>query len=303
LAIFILGASGQIGSALLKACKGQGQEAVGFCRSTFDLSQPSSLLKQLSQEAEKIRPTALINAAAYTQVDRAEQEPELAYQINAISPGILAQWCFEKGIPLIHYSTDYVFSGEGIAPWKEADSVNPPNVYGKTKLQGEEKIAEASHGKWLIFRTSWVYDANGKNFFRTMLRLGLEKETLQVVNDQVGSPTFARHLADATLLALKKAQSMRDFPTGIYHLCSGGQTSWHGFASEIFLRAQEKGIPLQVKKTEAIQSTEYPTPAKRPLNSRLNMDKVRSVLGIALPDWKSGLDECFDEYLSLREHR
>lgn len=244
--ILVIGDTGKTGGALVQIL---GSSSWGLNRRHLDLSDPTQLEKRLDSlfcsltEAEK--PRALINAAAYTQVDRAEQEPALAEAINAEAPAILAQWCARQEIPFIHYSTDYVYPGTGQRPWTEKDPTSPLNTYGASKLRGEIAIANQmkTHGRWLIFRTSWVYDATGKNFLNTMLRLGQEREELKVVADQFGAPTYAPHLAQATLKALEHASQQEVFPSGVYHLCHSGVTSWHGFAERIFAEARKRGLP------------------------------------------------------------
>jgi dTDP-4-dehydrorhamnose reductase len=295
--ILVTGATGQVGRALSQLL---GERAIAIGHEEADFSRPETLPAAL----DRFRPSAIINPGAYTQVDQAEREEERARLINAEAPGVIARWCARNAVPLIHYSTDYVFSGEGTRPWEESDPVGPLNAYGRTKLAGERAIAEAmgASGAWMIFRTSWVYDATGKNFVRTMLRLGAEKEQLRIVADQHGAPTYALHLARATLSALETAQGRGPdarapdarFPSGIYHLCNAGETSWLGFAERIFARARELGIPLKVKTVEPTATASYPTPAPRPLNSRLNTGKARRELGLALPDWEQGLQECLE---------
>jgi dTDP-4-dehydrorhamnose reductase len=300
MSILILGSSGQVGAALLRVCRQQNEKAIGLSRQEADLSNSQILRQALDQLSATVAPSAVINAAAYTQVDLAEKEEELAYRINAEAPKALAQWCAEKRIPFIHYSTDYVFSGQGHTPWKEEDKVQPQNAYGRTKLDGERFVSDAG-GKWLIFRTSWVYDSTGKNFVRTMLRLGAERESLKVVADQHGAPSFATHLAEATIAALKNAQKMPEFPSGIYHFCNSGETNWHEFAQAIFAMAREQGMKLQIKSVDPIASSDYPTPAKRPLNSRLNTSKLKNILGVQLPHWRDGLSQCLSEMTTKKE--
>lgn len=287
--ILILGASGQVGRALQAVCS---PHCVALGRAEADLAAPETLPGVLA----RYKPTVVINAAAYTAVDKAEEERELAHCINSVAPGIIAQWCAGNGVPLIHYSTDYVFDGSGDAPKRETDATNSCNYYGESKLAGERAIIRAG-GNYLIFRTSWVYDAQGKNFFTTMLRLGAEKETLRVVADQHGAPTYAPHLAEATWRALMAARSMGTFPSGIYHLCNGGETTWHRFAESIFANARKKNWPLRVQLVEAITTNDYPTPAARPLNSRLSCMKAKEVLGVSLPAWQEGLDDCMSRFI------
>ena len=291
--VLVLSAAGQVGRALLERL---GEKGVGLPRSEADLGRPDSL----AQALERFSPRAVINAAAYTQVDKAEEEEAQAERINGESPAVLAQWCFRRSIPFIHYSTDYVFSGEGSRPWAEEDSTGPLNAYGRTKLSGEKAIAGAN-GKWIVFRTSWVYDSQGQNFVKTMLRFGAEKDELRIVSDQWGAPTYAPHLAEATLQALEKAGGFKDFPSGLYHLCNSGETNWHGFALEIFRWARENGLPLRVSKVSPVTTAEYPRPAARPLNSRLATEKVKRVFGIQMPPWPAGLEKCM-ERLSDASH-
>lgn len=278
--LLITGANGQVGKALMELA----ENAIGVTRKEIDLETLAFFPGESG-----LRPSAIINAAAYTAVDKAEEEEIRAFNINARAPEILAAYCKERDIPFIHYSTDYVFDGSGKTPWKESDPTNPLSAYGRTKLEGEKRIA-AIGGKYLIFRTSWVYDETGKNFLNTMLRLGAERDELRVVNDQWGAPTYARHLAQATLAALENAQNATRFPSGIYHLCGGGETNWQAFAREIFEVAQ----PPKSPKIHGIPTSEYPTPAKRPLNSRLDGSKAKQVLGVALPSWEAGLRECME---------
>jgi len=283
----VFGASGQVGSALLKLL---GDFGMGADLAQADFAHPESLISIL----EQVNPSAIINAAAYTLVEQAESEEESATIVNADAPGTIARWCAGRGIPFVHYSTDYVFSGKGTQPWTEENLTAPVNAYGRSKLAGERLVSMAG-GKYLIFRTSWIYDGKGKNFLNTMLKLARERERIAVVSDQIGGPTYAPDLAKATLDALAKASQTEPFPSGVYHLCGGGETSWHGFATEIFALAKKKKIPLKVKEVLPITSLEYPAPATRPLNSRLSSEKAKRVLGISLPDWKDALKRCMTE--------
>lgn len=285
--IAVLGANGQIGSALVAQL---GDKAIALTRADADLSQPDSLTAVL----DAIQPDAVINAAAYTAVDAAEAAQEAAFTANAKSPGVLAQWCAKHNVPLVHYSTDYVFSGEGDTPWREDDATAPCNAYGASKLAGEDAVAAAG-GKYLIFRTSWVYDATGKNFMNTMLRLGADRDSLNVVADQIGAPSYAPHLAKYTLQSLQNASESDHFPSGIYHMVNSGETSWHGFATAIFAGARTHDAPLQIKTIEPIAGSAYPTPAKRPQNSRLDCSKLHTVLHLALPNWEQGLTQALEQ--------
>lgn len=268
------------------------RDAVTFCgRDELDLSAPEALAKKL----EAMRPAAIINASAYTAVDKAEEEREKAHAINAASVGVLAEFCAKRGIALVHYSTDYVFDGSGDAPWREDDAPAPLNYYGQSKLEGEELIAQSGCDH-LIFRTSWVYDAQGKNFLTTMMRLGASMEKLNVVADQIGAPTYAPHLAELSVNAFEKSLTMKVFPSGVYHLCGGGApVSWHGFAEAIFAQARARGYHLKVGEVAPIPSEAYPTPAKRPLNSRLNQQKLKDVFGLVAPGWGEGLASAMQE--------
>jgi dTDP-4-dehydrorhamnose reductase len=289
--IVVVGASGQVGRALVSLL---GARGVGLSRPTADLEHPEELLVTLEQQLAHHKVQAVINAAAYTQVDKAEEDRDAAMRINGEAPALLARWCAAHDIPLVHYSTDYVFPGTGTRPWTEHDDTAPLNVYGESKLAGEQGIAAAG-GRYLVFRTSWVYDALGKNFLNTMLRLGGERDKLSVVADQHGAPTYASQLAQATLDALGHAQAEEQFPGGIYHLCNSGETTWHSFAQMIFDAARSRGWDLKVQSVDAVPSTAYPTPAKRPMNSRLSNEKAYNVLGVRLPPWQDGLNACLSE--------
>ncbi|HEX8098103.1 MAG TPA: dTDP-4-dehydrorhamnose reductase [Pyrinomonadaceae bacterium] len=284
--VLVTGAGGQLGRALTRILGGR---SLFLDRARLDLSEPSEIESALAG----VDPSAVINAAAYTQVDRAEEEQLLAVRVNSEAPGRLARWCAGRAVPFIHISTDYVFSGEGARPWTEDDNASPVNFYGQTKLEGERRVIDAG-GRFLIFRTSWVYDAAGRNFLTTMLRLGRERETLSVVKDQWGAPTYAPQLASAVLEALESALGFDTFPSGIYHLCHAGETNWHEFAEEIFAAARGKGIKLKVREVLPVTTAEYRTIAKRPLNSRLNTEKARRTLGLTMPHWSEGLARCME---------
>jgi dTDP-4-dehydrorhamnose reductase len=280
--IIILG-NGQVGKALADL---YGDKARVLNREILDLSQTEKIIPVLSRYS----PRAIINAAAYTQVDRAEQEAELAHLINSVAPQYLASYCKERGIPFIHYSTDYVFSGEPGLPWVEDNPTAPLSTYGKSKVEGEKNILNIG-GKYMIFRTSWVYDIQGKNFVNTMLRLGAEREELSIVDDQIGAPTYAHDIAEATIKAVESTCHMESFPSGIYHLCNSGETSWYGFAKQIFAIMSPR-TDLKISTIHPIKTIDYPTPAQRPLNSRLNCSKVRDVFGIIMPHWEDALKRC-----------
>lgn len=294
--VLVTGVTGQVGRALVE------QLGVHRCVAASRAVLPLDFPETIPHRLDYFRPRAIINAGAYTAVDKAESPDEAIFvkAINEESPAGLAQWCARNRVPLVHFSTDYVFDGSGSAPRTEKSTTGPLNEYGRTKLAGEEAIL-ASGCRALIFRTSWVYDHQGKNFFRTMLKLGAEREQLRVVGDQIGAPTFAPQLAHAAILALENALEIEEktgqFPTGVYHLCHSGDTSWHGFAQEIFEGARERGVALRVGQVDCIETRDYPTPARRPLNSRLDCSKADQVLGVRLPDWHFGLEECLDLWL------
>jgi dTDP-4-dehydrorhamnose reductase len=278
----ILGAQGQLGIELQVAFQYAG-EITACGRAACDLSKPSSIRATV----QGARPNVILNAAAYTAVDRAESEPDLAMRVNGDAPGILAQEAKKIGALLIHYSTDYVFSGAKHEPWVEEDPVFPLNIYGATKLAGEKGIQEVG-GRFLIFRTSWVFSLHGNNFLRTMLRLGQERAELRVVNDQTGAPTSASALALATRHLLgHNAPHILDGATGIYHMTCAGRTTWYEFAQSIFQKAYGERPWASVT---GIPTSEYPTPARRPANSVLSNAKLKAVLHTELPSWESALD-------------
>ncbi len=292
--ILVTGANGQLGRALAVALRGQ--EAVFWSRDEVDLADASAL-----QEALNSTPCrGIINTAAYTAVDRAEEDETHATRINGEAPGIMAAYCAANGLPFVHYSTDYVFDGSGMHPRREADAPAPQNAYGRSKLAGERAVQEAG-GHYLIFRTSWVYDGQGRNFLTTMLRLGREREQLRVVSDQVGAPSYAAHLAAATQQCLRAAAQMEAFPAGLYHMTNQGETSWYDFAEAIFEQARDRGWPLAITSVEPIPSRAYPTPAARPLNSRLDNRKLADIFGVTLPEWREGLDACLNAMSCIKD--
>jgi dTDP-4-dehydrorhamnose reductase len=258
-----------------------------------DFTRPATLTSLL----ETVKPQVIVNAAAYTAVDRAESEPDVARQVNAGSVALLAAHAAATGATLVHYSTDYVFDGSGHAPRDEAAPTGPLNVYGQTKLAGEQAI-RASGCRHLILRTSWVYAARGGNFARTMLRLAAERERLTVIDDQVGAPTGADLLADVTALALRR---LRDDPeaSGTYHAVAGGETTWHGYATQVIDFARAHGQSLRAEAIDAVPTTAFPTPARRPLNSRLDTRRLRERFDLTLPDWRVGVERMLREVLSV----
>ncbi len=294
--ILLLGKNGQVGWELQRSLAPLGEVVALDRHSTEwcgDLGQP----ERLAQTVADCRPDVIVNAAAHTAVDKAESEPELARRINAEALAVLAQAAARTGAWLVHYSTDYVFDGSGEQPWQEGDATGPLGVYGQTKLEGELAIA-ASGCQHLIFRTSWVYAARGGNFAKTMLRLAQERERLTVINDQWGAPTGADLIADVTAHAIGLAQ--RDVSvSGLYHLVAGGETTWHGYASHVIAQAQMRRPELSwaVKDIAPVPTTAFPTPARRPLNSRLNTHKLQSRLELNLPHWQQGVDRLLTEIL------
>ncbi|ARQ77045.1 dTDP-4-dehydrorhamnose reductase [Pseudomonas fragi] len=285
--ILISGKTGQVAVELQKHLAGLG-ELIVLGRDVLDLSQPDQIRAQVRAH----KPDLLIIAAAHTAVDQAENEPELAFTINAIAPGVFAEEAAAQGIPLIHYSTDYVFDGRKPAPYTEDDATNPLGVYGKSKLAGELAIA-ASGAQHLILRTSWVYSTHGKNFLLTMQRLLQERSELRVVADQIGAPTWAGTIAQSTRALIERWQSGDAAAWGTYHLTASGETSWFGFTQAIagHLTAQGKACAT----LEPIPASAYPTPAARPQNSRLDCSKLAREWGVAQPDWEAALSACLAE--------
>lgn len=288
--ILLFGKNGQLGRELQRSLQRLGQVIaldVDSPEHAADFSQPQALVNTV----RALRPDIIVNAAAYTAVDRAESEPELARAINADAPGVLAAEAERLGAWLVHYSTDYVFDGSGERPWRETDRPAPLNVYGRTKLAGEQEIA-AVCTRYLILRTSWVYGVHGSNFARTMLRLAQERDTLAVVDDQIGAPTGAAWLADlaATVIPLLERDSGL---AGLYHAVAAGETSWYGYAKLVIGEARAMGVPVKVKDAHirAVGSSEFPAPARRPLNSRLDTGKLQAAFDIKPPDWQTGVIE------------
>jgi dTDP-4-dehydrorhamnose reductase len=293
--ILLLGKDGQLGWELQRslACIGD-VLAFGSPRSAgapLDLADTARLASLVRQN----RPAAIVNAAAYTAVDRAETEPELARLINTEAPGTLAREAAAISATLVHFSTDYVFDGSGSTPRSEEAATAPLNVYGHSKLDGENLI-RASGRMHLILRTSWVYGLRGNNFAKTMLRLARERDTLSVVADQVGAPTGADLLADVTAHALRAIASDASL-AGTYHVCARGHTSWHGYAQHVIACARASGLPVKVRDEAVmpITSADVPTPARRPLNSRLDTTKLQERLGLHLPDWASGVQRLVEQ--------
>jgi dTDP-4-dehydrorhamnose reductase len=294
--ILLLGKNGQVGWELQRSLAPLG-ELVALDRHPVDgLSGDLSNLESLRATIRQVKPDVIVNAAAYTAVDKAESETELADRVNGLASGVMAEEAAALGAWLVHYSTDYVFSGQGVTPWQETDPVAPVNHYGSSKLAGEQAII-ASGCKYLILRTSWVYGVRGNNFAKTMLRLAKDRETLSVIADQIGAPTGADLIADVTALTMQQVIKQPEL-AGLYHLAAAGEVSWHGYASHVIDFAKAQGEELAVETVDPIETTAYPTPARRPLNSRLNTQKLRDNFSLHLPDWRSGVTRMLREVLN-----
>ncbi|CAB3760114.1 dTDP-4-dehydrorhamnose reductase [Paraburkholderia humisilvae] len=291
--VLVTGSNGQVGTALLSRLTGFGR-LVAAERNLLDLSD----LAQVRRVVSQVKPAVIVNCAAYTAVDKAESDSELTMRINGEAPGVLAEEARRTGALLVHYSTDYVFDGSKDGAYVESDTPNPLNVYGASKLAGERAIAQAG-GAWLVLRTSWVYGLYGKNFLLTMLRLGAQKKEIPVVADQFGAPTWAGTIADLTVqmlqqtpVAEKEALSWWTQRSGVYHMTAAGATSWAGFAEAIFAQAELDVTPTVMP----IPTEAYPTPARRPRNSRLSNEKVAQAFNIQSPDWLVELQRCMSSH-------
>ena len=294
--ILLLGKNGQVGWELQRSLAPLG-EVVALDFDSRKLCGDLTNLQGLAQTVRSVAPDIIVNAAAHTAVDKAESEPELVRTINALAAGVLAQEAKRSNAWLIHYSTDYVFDGHGDKPWLETDATAPLNVYGATKLEGEQLIQQSAC-KHLIFRTSWVYGARGGNFAKTMLRLARERDSLNVINDQIGAPTGADLLADISAHAIRTAQ-LRPEVSGLYNLVAAGETSWHGYASFVIGFARSAGIPITVAPDaiKPVPTSSFPTAAKRPLNSRLDTSKLQNIFDLNLPRWQIGVNRMLTEIL------
>ena len=282
--ILMLGKTGQVGGALtplLRQLAGSNADeaVVTLGRADVDLSDAAAL----AQAVQRVQPSLIVNAAAHTAVDRAETEPDIAFAINAIAPGVLAQQAAKLNALLVHYSTDYVFDGSQRTPYRESDPTHPLGVYGESKLAGEQAVQD-SGCRHLLLRTSWVYDSTGRNFLTTMLRLAKQHGKLRVVGDQHGSPTSATMIAEASLQLIRSMLNQPAMQGDLYHLTAQGQTTWHGFAQAIMRKA---GLDVPI---EAITTADYPTPAKRPAYSVLDSSKLQREFNYRLPDWQQALD-------------
>jgi len=297
--ILLLGKNGQVGWELQRSLAPLGKVVALDRHSTpadggcGDLTN----LNGLRETVQRLRPTVIVNAAAHTAVDKAESEPDLARSINALAPGALAEAAGDVGALLVHYSTDYVFDGSGTTPWREDAATGPLSVYGQTKLDGERSIAAAG-ARHLILRTSWVYAARGGNFAKTMLRLAQERERLTVIDDQWGAPTGADLIADVTAHAIR--QTLRDpASVGTYHLSAAGETHWNGYARFVIdsARALQPGLAIKAQEVAPVPTSAFPTPARRPLNSRLDTSRLRETFGLTLPDWRTGVRRMLAEII------
>ena len=289
--ILVTGVSGQVGAALVPRLVNN--DVIAADRSIIDLAQPNGIGPALN----KLDPAVIINAAAYTMVDQAESERDLANLVNAVAPEMMAQWAAARGVPLIHFSTDYVFDGSGEKSKREDDETGPLSVYGKTKLDGERAIRVAG-GPSLVVRTSWVYSATGKNFLRTIARLAREREQLRIVADQIGAPTSATLIADTLIQML--GGDLEQFKIlciksgGLVHLAAAGYVSWYDFACAIVEGLRKRGIDLTVKQIAPVKTEEYPTAARRPHNSRLDLKRLKGVFGVAPMHWRNALEPELD---------
>lgn len=302
--LLLVGANGQVGRELRRSLSPLGEVVAatrggrlgdnGTCV-VADLADPHALTRLVRDVA----PSVVVNAAAYTAVDKAEGEREVAFQVNAEAPAAMARACADLDIPLVHYSTDYVFDGQATRPYREDDPVAPLGVYGASKLAGEQAV-RAAGGRHFIFRTAWVYAAHGHNFLRTMLRLGAERDELRVVADQAGTPTPAALIADVTATALSKALAGAAPAAGTWHLVADGQTTWHGFAEAIFAEAVAAGLLPRAPRVLPIGTADYPTPAQRPAYSCLDTSRLRHDFGVGLPAWEQGLAGIIGELAAQR---
>ncbi|MDZ4126500.1 MAG: dTDP-4-dehydrorhamnose reductase [Hydrogenophaga sp.] len=297
--VLLLGKNGQVGWELQRSLAPLGELVALDRHSTLSEGGCGDLndLDGLRETVLRLRPDVIVNAAAHTAVDKAESEPELARALNAAAPGVLAEAAHTVGALLVHYSTDYVFDGSGTAPWTEGTATGPLSVYGQTKLEGERLIAAAT-ARHLIFRTSWVYAARGGNFAKTMLRLAQEREKLTVIDDQVGAPTGAELIADVTAHAIRQALR-NDACCGTFHLAAAGETTWNGYARFVLetARALKPDLTIKAGEVAPVPTSAFPTPARRPLNSRLDTANLRSTFGLDLPHWQHGVRRMLAEIL------
>jgi len=291
--ILLLGKNGQVGWELQRSLAPLG-ELLALDRHSTSHCGDLTHLEGLADTVRLFKPNVVVNAAAYTAVDKAESDPETAHLVNALAPEVLSRACAAMGARLFHYSTDYVFDGSGQTPWIETDATSPLNAYGRSKLAGEQGIAKQG-AQHVIFRTSWVYGTEGGNFAKTMLRLAQEREKMTVINDQFGAPTGAALLADITALALQTHQPL----SGIYHVAASGVTTWFEYANLVLAKAKQlkPSLNYAVKEVQPVPTSEFPTPAQRPLNSRLNCSRLEQALQLQLPPWQTGVDQLLAKIL------
>ena len=291
--ILLLGKNGQVGWELQRSLAPLG-EVLALDRNSTSHGGELRKMEGMAETVRVFRPQVVVNAAAYTAVDKAESDSSTAHLVNALAPEVLSRACAALDALLVHYSTDYVFDGSGQTPWLETDATGPLNVYGHSKLAGEQGIAKQG-AKHVIFRTSWVYGTEGGNFAKTMLRLAQERDKMAVINDQFGAPTGAALLADITAMCLHQPQAL----SGIYHLAAAGETTWHAYAEYVLQTAKrlKPEMAYKVKEVAAVPTSEFPTPAQRPLNSRLNCSKLQNDLQCQLPDWQKGVDAMLSKIL------
>lgn len=292
--LLAIGSSGQLARSLTGMVAPSGSAIIAMGRPELDLLQPASITTAL----DAVQPDVVVNAAAYTAVDKAESEPEMALAVNAIGTEALARACALRAIPFIHVSTDYVFDGSKSSPYSEADPVAPLGAYGRSKLEGEQRVA-AVCVKHIILRTAWVFSPYGQNFVKTMLRLAGSRPEISVVDDQIGNPTYAPHLAAAIVEVAKAAARREDVPWGIYHAAGSGEVTWCGLAREVFAVSESLGGPKAG--VRAITTAEYPTPAKRPANSRLECTRLGNAFGVELPAWRAGVEDCVRQLLTVSQ--
>jgi dTDP-4-dehydrorhamnose reductase len=291
--ILVTGVTGQVGGALVPRL-----QHLGTILPLDEVALDFTNLSGMAEILDRVAPDFIINPAAFTAVDKAEDEPEFADRVNAEAPAVLARWAKRHDVPLIHFSTDYVYDGHGDTPWREDDEARPLSVYGSSKLAGENEV-RASGCCFLIVRTCWVYAAQGKNFLRTIARLAQERKELRIVADQIGAPTSAALIADAIVAMLKdgpeRFRNRRTEAGGLVHVAASGQTSWHGFACAIIEGLRDRGVPLAVQDVPPISTDEYPTRAKRPHNSRLDLSRLQKIFSIEPPHWQEALAPELDE--------
>ena len=295
--ILLFGKNGQVGWELQRSLALLGEVIASDVNgpNSVDLCDASSIATLI----RRVSPNIIVNAAGYTAVDRAEAEPALAHAINAGAPAVMATEAAKLNAWLVHYSTDYIFDGSGATPWVETSATGPLSVYGKTKLDGE--IAVAKWHQHIIMRTSWVYATRGDNFAKKILKLAQERDALKIISDQIGAPTSAELLADATALTLRALQTKAEL-AGTYHVAASGETNWHAYAQHVIEHARQAGIAIRVdpENIAAVPSSAFLTPAQRPLNSRMDTAKFQTVFGLHIPDWRIGVDRMLSEHLLLK---